>query len=141
MPGEPPSTRTLAHAWLAAVRDHGLAGETAMALVAPDFRLNLPRTLAPLLDGAALDTPPGRLAEVDAALRTHLDLAACEITRVDYDVFQGDRGGAQAQVRVRTLKGRTLDTVAAATFQRAGDKLCAVWVHADTVDLLRALGA
>jgi len=137
--GEPLSTRSLAHAWLAAVREGGLSGSAAAALTSADFRLNLPRSLAPFLAGVDLDTPPARFPDVDAALKARLDLPGCEVLKVAYDVFQGDRGGVQAELRLKTVNGDAFGALAAVTFLRSGDKLAAVWVHADTSDIVAAL--
>jgi hypothetical protein len=140
MSGEP-STRDLAHRWLAAVRRGGCASPEALALTGPDFRLNLPRSLAPVLEGAGLEIPPERLAGIDAAVRTAFDVGRCEVARRGYDIFQGDKGGLQADLRLRTPDGQAFDVVFALTFARAGDRLSAVWVHADTAEIRRALDA
>jgi hypothetical protein len=141
MSGDAPSTRDLARRWLAAVRRGGCASPEALALTARDFRLNLPRALADVVEGAGLDIPRDRLAAIDAAVRKVFDVDRCEVLRRGYDIFQGDRGGMQADLVLRTPTGKAFEIVFAATFARFGDKLCAVWVHADTADIKLGLAA
>lgn len=139
MPGEQPATRDLAYRWLAAVRRGGVSAPEALALTTPGFRLNLPRSLAPIVEGAGLDLPRDRLGEIDRAVRQAFDVEGCGVVRKGYDIFQGDRGGLQADLSLRTAQGEALEVQFAVTFERAADKLAAVWAHLDTAELKRAL--
>jgi hypothetical protein len=130
-------TRRLARAWMAAARN-GLASRKAMALTCADFRLNLPRSLAPLVEGAGLGLTAERLAQIDRSISGLIDVERCEVRKVDYDIFGDDRGGLQATVRIAFRSGAAADVVCAATFARAGEKLSEVWIHADTVELRNA---
>ncbi|HEY3696799.1 hypothetical protein [Phenylobacterium sp.] len=136
-----PSTRDLARRWLAAVRRGGCAGAEALALTGPDFRLHLPRALSPVVAGAGLDIPRERLAGIDTAVRGVFDVDRCQVARKSYDIFQGDKGGMQAELALRTPGGKAFEIVLAITFARAGDTLSAVWVHADTAEVMHRLAA
>jgi len=142
MPGEPDRnlTRRLARAWMAAAIS-GLAANEAMALTTADFRLNLPRSLTPLLEGTGLGVPSGRLAQIDDSIRSLIDIERCKVRKVDYDIFGDERGGTQATVRIALRSGGAVDVVCAATFARSGEKLSEVWIHADTVELRSAFDA
>jgi sensor domain CHASE-containing protein len=134
------STRDLARAWIAAVRESGLGGAKALALTTADFKLNLPRSLSPHLGVAGLDTSRDQLDRVEAAVRALFDLGQITVGPPVYDIFQGDRGGVQFPVRLQPRGGTAFDTVVSLTFARAGEALSAVWVHTDTSDILLALG-
>ena len=136
------TTRDLANRWIAAVAKGGLGGEAALALTTADFKLNLPRSLSPYLGVSGLDTPRSALAGVEAAARKLFDLDAVKVGRKVYDIFQGDRGGVQYEIRLQAKRGaKPLDTVISLTFARADDTLAAVWVHLDTSDLKLVLDA
>lgn len=135
MSGEEIPTRELASRWLAAVRRGGIGASDALELTTPNFRLHLPRSLAPLLKGAGLDVRHDELAGIDHEIRRVFDVQNSSVVGRGFDIFQGDRGGLQATVNLRTVSGQSFDVQCAATFQRDGDKLAAVWVHADTAEV------
>lgn len=138
MSGEP-TTRELASRWLAAVRRGGVAAADTLELTTPDFRLHLPRSMAPLIKGAGHDLRRDQLAAIDQEARRMFDVAGSTVVARGYDIFQGDSGGLQAMLNVKTVSGQSFDVRVVATFQRDGNALAAVWVHADTLKVKQQL--
>ena len=134
------STRDLAYRWIAAVCHEGLNHSAAEALVASDFLLHLPRSTAWLTADAGLDTPRARFGAVTEAVGEHFDIRATTMVSNKIDIFDGDRGGLHYVLRVQPHRYPSFELLVVLTFERTGDHLSAVRVHADTAMLLRGLG-
>lgn len=134
------ATRDLAYRWIAAVCEEGLSGPAAEALVTADFLLHLPRSTAMLTAGASLDTPRSRFGDVMEAVFEHFDIRATAVVSKNADIFGDDRGGIQYVLRLQPKAHPSFELLTMVTFERRGDRLSVVRVHADTAMLLHGLG-